>query len=320
MKERLRTHRKDQRTISRGRQWKRKGFVFLCLLFVLLIPAAGGCAPASSPGAVPDASGAGSGISYLLPEMSEEKSADAGRPDASLSGAEHPDAERPSPVYGLDPEEILIPERYRSDGIENTVKRARELSRLVWTPASDVLSFDGLTVFRAGEKVLGVPYGQPVYRGGFVCYDISVSDFLQETKRAGGQLYTETGWYQNVCPYYSTDCSTFVSYTWNLPKRMVCASLVRYGDIVGNTVDAIEVGDALIRASYDPHAVLVTGAVEDENGKLLWAEITEQTVPLTRVTRYGEGEILSLSDLKRMYFEDGFAVYRNTDYRDGIPE
>lgn len=249
-------------------------------------------------------------MSYLLPGTSGEEST-----DVSL-----PEAERPRPVYGLDPEEILIPERYRSDGIEHTVKRARELSSLVWTPASDVVSFDGLTVFRGGEKVLGVPYGQPVYHGGFVCYDISVSDFLQETKRTDGPLYTETGWYEKVCPYYSTDCSTFVSYAWNLPKRMVCASLVRYGDIVGNTVDAIEVGDALIRASYDPHAVLVTGAVEDENGKLLWAEITEQTVPLTRVTRYGEGEILSLSDLKRIYFEDGFAIYRNTDYRDGIPE
>lgn len=315
MKERLRTHRINHGGTARGHRRKREGLVFLCLLFVLLIPAAGGCAPVSSPGAVPDASGAGNGISYLLPEMSEEKSADAGCSDESPSGAE-----LPQPVYGLDPEEILIPERYRSDGIENTVKRARELSRLVWTPASEVLSFDGLTVFRAGEKVLGVPYGQPVYRGGFVCYDISVSDFLQETKRVGGPLYTETGWYQNVCPYYSTDCSTFVSYAWNLPKRMVCASLVRYGDIVGNTVGAIEVGDALIRASYDPHAALVTGAVEDENGKLLWAEITEQTVPLTRVTRYGEGEALSLFDLKRMYFEDGFAIYRNTDYRDGIPE
>ena len=81
---------------------------------------------------------------------------------------------------------------------------------------------------------------------------------------------------------------------------------------------AIEVGDALIAVGDATHAVLVTGVKEDANGKVIWVEITEETPPLAKVTRYGEGELFSMSELNSAHFEKGCTgVYRNTDYRDG---
>ncbi len=292
-----------------------KLLVFQCVFLAVFLLFAG-CGPTHA-GDVPGISGPGEGSAA---SVSSIPAGDASGPAVysfpDLSADDNP----PRPVFGLDPEEMLIPARYRSSGIEHIVSRARSVSRLKWTPKRDLLSFGGEYVFLKGTSVTGLPYGQPVYNGRFVLYDVSLAEFLEASEDETGPFYMESGCYETICPYYSTDCSTFLSYCWNLPKRMVCATLARWGDCVSTDRNDLQVGDALIRFAYDAHAVLITGVVENEWSRPVWVEITEQTPPVTKVTRYGEGEALSLEDLENAYFQNGFAIYRNTDYRDGIPE
>ena len=213
--------------------------------------------------------------------------------------------------------EYNIPARYYSEGIKNIVRRARQISELHWTPISTVVGFNGDTTFKGGTEVIGLPYGQPVYNGKFICYDISLEDFMSELQKSASSFYTDSGRYEEIAPYYSLDCSTLVCYAWERPKRMIASLLTQWGDYCGSTASAIEVGDALIAVGDATHAVLVTGVKEDANGKVIWVEITEETPPLAKVTRYGEGELFSMSELNSAYFEKGYGVYRNTDYRDG---
>ena len=213
--------------------------------------------------------------------------------------------------------EYNIPARYYSEGIRNIVRRARQISELHWTPISTVVGFNGDITFNGGTEVVGLPYGQPVYNGKFICYDISLEAFMSEVQRSASSLYTDSARYEEIAPYYSLDCSTLVCYAWERPKRMIASLLTQWGDYCGSTASAIEVGDALIAVGDTTHAVLVTGVREDGSGKVVWVEITEETPPLTKVTRYGDGELFSMTELNSAYFEKGYGVYRNTDYRDG---
>lgn len=215
--------------------------------------------------------------------------------------------------------EYNIPSRYYSEGIKNIVRRARQVSELHWTPLSNVIGFNGDKIFEAGKEVIGLPYGQPVYNGEFLCFDASLETFAAAVKRPADKFYTDSARYEEVAPFYSLDCSTLVCYAWARPKRMIASLLTQWGDYCGSTVSDIQVGDALIAVGDITHAVLVTGVKEDENGRVIWVEITEETPPLAKVTRYGEDELFSIAELNRDYFEKGYGVYRNTDYRDATP-
>lgn len=215
--------------------------------------------------------------------------------------------------------EYNIPKRYYSEGIKNIVRRARQISEFHWTPLSNVTGFNGETVFEKGKEVIGLPYGQPVYSGKFITYGCTLEDYADAVARPASPLYTDKAEFEEIAPFYSIDCSTMICYTWGLNRRMIAAILTQWGDYCGSTIGDIQVGDALIIAGDTAHAVLVTGVKENSNGEIVWLEITEETPPLAKVTRYGEGEMFSLNEFNAFYFERGYGVYRNTDFRDDTP-
>lgn len=212
-----------------------------------------------------------------------------------------------------------IPERYYSEGIKNIVRRARQIYEMRWVPLSDLTCFDGDYVFEKGVEVQGIPYGQPVYSGKFVGFDATIDEFYSQSKIKNSEFYTQKAQYVEYSTFYSLDCTAFVCYAWNTNVRMFTGMLVQFGDYVSKRLKDVQVGDALIKTGENAHAVLVTGVIEDDRGNIVWLEITEQTPPLTKRTRYGEGELYSLEEFVMWYLNDGFGIYRNTDYRNGTP-
>ncbi len=212
-----------------------------------------------------------------------------------------------------------IPERYYSEGIKNIVRRDRQIYEMKWVPLADLTGFNGDYVFAKGREVKGIPYGQPVYSGLFVGYEATVDEFYAQSKLKNGLFYTGYSEYEEISTYYSLDCTTFVCYAWDTEVRMYTSVLVRFGDDMGNKLKNLQVGDALIRTGDDAHAVLITGIVEDDDGNIVWVEVIEQTPPLTKLTRYGNGELYSLDEFVVWYLDDGYKIYRNTDYRDATP-
>ncbi len=212
-----------------------------------------------------------------------------------------------------------IPSRYYSDGIKNMVRRARQIKEVTWTPVDTLEGFNAYYTFDKGVEVTGIPYSQPVDNGKFLIYQISLEDYIKESKVKDGNFYTEKGLYEEPSTYYGMDCSSFVSYVWNCRNRLTAKNLSEFGDCKGTSLNDIQVGDALIRLGNGSHVVLVTGVKEDSNNDIVWLEITEQTPPLTKRTSYGKGELFTIQEFLTLYLDDGYKIYRNTKYRNEIP-
>lgn len=216
-----------------------------------------------------------------------------------------------------------IPSRYYSEGIKNIVKRSRQIKEIEWTPVETLEAFNSDYYFEKGVEVVGIPYSQPVSNGKFIIYGASLEEFIKASKVKGGVFYTEKGLYEEPSCYYGFDCSSFVSYAWNCKNRLTAKLLSDFAVCKGNSLNDIQVGDALIKLGTGKHAVLVTGVVEDSKKNIVWIEITEQTPPITKQTAYGKKdgnkELFSIDEFLMLYLNNGYKIYRNTKNRDSTP-
>lgn len=202
-----------------------------------------------------------------------------------------------------------------SQGQVNIVKRARQLHEIEWTPLEDRYQWGYNGVFYAENTYTGIPYGQPIYTG-YVGYKVTVSGFLEAVNDNTSEFYTGYSHYNKIAPFYSCDCSGFVSYAWGLNMRKTTYSLpavaVRVDD---QSINAIEVGDCLDKLTS--HVVLVSDVTRDAQGNVTGVEIMEQTPVITRLTLYGENGSESLDRFKSYYLEGGYIILRNPD-RDSV--
>ena len=202
-----------------------------------------------------------------------------------------------------------------SQGQINIMKRARQLLEIEWTPVQDVTQWGGSGIFAAGTTYTGVPYGQPV-NACYIGYDCTLSGFAAAVENADSLFYREYSAFNKIAPYYSIDCSGFVSYAWDLPVRKTTATLAAFAEKLENAgMDELEVGDCL-NDTYS-HAALVGGIIRDDSGCIIAVEILEQTPNIARHTVFGEGGEYTLDYFKNYYFGKGYEIYRY-DGRDGV--
>ncbi|MDE6035060.1 MAG: RICIN domain-containing protein [Ruminococcus sp.] len=180
---------------------------------------------------------------------------------------------------------------------DEIVQKANYLYNLKWTSQAN---FNGYinskgTLTKSYQKggTYRIPYGMPVSSGGFIGYGISVENFIAATKSANNPFYNKRASYEKTnSNYYSMDCSTFVSYCWGLSSRKTTATLPNVSTKIGKcnsaNIDKLQVGDALnINGPNDYHVVLITNI---SNGNI---EITEETPPEIKRTKYSKTEIVS---------------------------
>jgi fibronectin type 3 domain-containing protein len=123
-------------------------------------------------------------------------------------------------------------------------------------------------------------------------------------------MYTSTSTYNKVAPYYSNDCSAFVSWAWKTSSRKTTSTLSSVSTKVATqSIYSMEIGDALVYAGS--HTVLVTDVGYDGSGNLAYIDITEQTPPQTKKTRYGAGGSYTLSQLTTKYLNSKYILYRS---------
>ena len=203
-----------------------------------------------------------------------------------------------------------------SQGQLNIVLRARQLHEISWTPLKDIPKWGGDEYFYAETTYTGIPYGQPVYNGGYVGvgtgFSISIDTFANAIMNSSSAIYSANSTYNKTAPLYSTDCSGFVSYAWGISRTTTyyiptSASAQKVSD---QSVYSLQVGDCLNHQIN--HVVLVSGVKYDDNGNINWIEILEQTPPSTKRTTYGEGGTYSLAYLQSKYLNSDYVAYRNT--------
>lgn len=98
-------------------------------------------------------------------------------------------------------------------------------------------------------------------------------------------MYTSRSTYNRSAPYYSSDCSAFVSWAWGLSSRQTTSSIPYFATkVTPQNLYGLQVGDALDKSGS--HVVLVEDIGYDDDGDIVYIDIMEQTPPKTKETRY----------------------------------
>ncbi len=195
-----------------------------------------------------------------------------------------------------------------SEGQKNMVKRARQQHEIKWTPVDDIYGWGGNYLFKAGTTYSGLPYGQPVYAC-YVPWDASLEEFAAAVANGSSKMYTSRSYYNRSAPYYSCDCSSFVSWSWDLSYRQYTRSIVDFcTKVETQSIYSVQIGDAFNKAGS--HVVMVSD-VGYRGDKIVYIDIMEQTPPSTKYTRWGEGGTKELEDLYDKYLGKGYTLYRS---------
>ncbi|PKM74027.1 MAG: hypothetical protein CVU91_03015 [Firmicutes bacterium HGW-Firmicutes-16] len=203
-----------------------------------------------------------------------------------------------------------------SEGQNNIVKRARQLTEIQWTPLEDITQWGYYGTFKAETTYTGIPYGQPVNSNGYIGYGVSIGTFASAVLDNTSKFYTSYSTYNKIAPVFSTDCSGYVSYAWGLTKRKTTYSLTDVAEKVGDqSLYSLQVGDCLNKESS--HVVLVSKLIYDIFGNIIGVQTMEETPVITRVTDYGEGQTRSLASFQSYYLSNGYVIYRNPN-RDSV--
>lgn len=185
---------------------------------------------------------------------------------------------------------------------QDILNKAAAMKNITWVPTQDLIGWNNLKTFNAGNTYTGIPYSQKnqVDEIGFVTA-LTASDFYQNTTIDG-----------KTCPRYGVDCAKYVCYSLGISLRYtgaLVADLKAYDDkTIGNEPSDIEkVGSynakSLVKSElFSAYAELVAGnAVVYNDGKLGHAMLilsnspssnqvvvyeTQNTVPIVSLYTY----------------------------------
>ena len=207
-------------------------------------------------------------------------------------------------------------DRPGTEGVQNGVRRARQLCRLRWTPVEKMPS--GLirttsegkryidTFLSAWYPRTGVPYSSVRLHETYVGNNVSIETFMTALKNPDSLLYTapQHGLGRSMFSYYGTVCSTFLSYATGMPVRTNCSLLLkdpRFKSVDPNDPRGFLIGDILL--SKD-HTALVTGIRREEDGTPKEILVAESQSPFCTETSF------SLREFEGSWIGHGYGLYR----------
>ena len=248
----------------------------------------------------------------------------AAEPDQAETGAaEEKDEGQTDCLPGEHDEEASMEEAVRnsgaihaelSPGVRNMVKRAYQLTDIAWIPAKTIEGWMNREEnrFLAGHLYTGIPYAQPHRSGSYVPWQTDLIEYLCQVDDPNSRMYTDRAVSQiqrNPGPYFSCECSAFVSWAWGLPQRETTHTLPQYSTVIGSSLSKLQVGDCMNQEGK--HARLVTDITYDTNGEITGVEIAEERQPAARRFWFREGSSTHpLSELKRELQENNYVILR----------
>jgi len=196
-----------------------------------------------------------------------------------------------------------------SQGQKNIVKRARQMTEIEWTPLRSIRSWSEHPNFEAGNTYRGIPYGRPIYH---TPLNFSFEEFIDAINDENSYMYTRYSTRDSIAPFYSTDCSAFVSYAWGASRHWTW-EFPQIADNVGNNLQDIEVGDILNNPHI--HVVLITDIVK-ESDEIVSIEISEAFGKISRRIWFGEEHERPLYQINIRYLNNGYNIlrFRERDY------
>ncbi|MBO4308460.1 MAG: hypothetical protein J5885_01355 [Clostridia bacterium] len=191
-----------------------------------------------------------------------------------------------------------------SQGVENAIKRAKQMVTAAYTPIKPlpivykVRSAQGVFSYIEHDSPAGFPLCGMVYSSvrrteKYIGYNISPETFFTALKNPNSVLYMRRidGTGQNVHAYYGIVCSAFVSYVFDLPYRTPCVRLPQLEgmeEIECREPEGLKLLDILLDTGR--HVAVVTDIERDETGKVHAVYVSESVMPFCRTTRFTPDE------------------------------
>lgn len=224
---------------------------------------------------------------------------------------------------------FLYHDKPSSPGVENAIRRAKQLAELTYTPVLPlpiVEKIRGASGERADSKnvethspawlpVKGVLYSSVRRYETYVGYNITPETFVTALSNPNSVMYKKpiTGTGQNVHNHYGIVCSCFVSYCLNLHYRTNCArwpSLPGIHRVDTSRLENIQLADVVLHETY--HIAIVTDIERDAEGNVHYISVSESTLPFIRTTRF------SPEEFRKFWLENDYVVY-HYDGVDTVP-
>ena len=212
-------------------------------------------------------------------------------------------------------------------GVENALKRAKQMAELRYTPVLPLPIVDKLrgpsgerpdsknveTHSPAWLPLKGVLYSSVRRFETYVGYNITPETFVTALSNPNSVMYKKpiTGTGQNVHNHYGIVCSCFASYCLNLHYRTNCArwpSLPGIHPVDTQRLENIQLADVILNAKY--HIAVVTDIERDAEGNVHYISVSESTMPLIRTTRFDPEQF------RHFWLENGYVVYHYDGVKD----
>ena len=209
----------------------------------------------------------------------------------------------------------------KSAGVENALKRARQMTDICWTPVER---------FPAGMGTAGLP-GEPKVRRDFhyapwrpqtgmiyssvrreekyVGYNVSIETFMTALDNPKSVLYTRSYHgdeaIKNMHSYYGIVCSCFASYVCGFPYRTPCARIAQLpgmAEVATDPLENLELCDLVLKPTA--HVAVVTDILRDAEGTVHRITVSESTRPLCVAKEY------TALQFRKYWLESGYRVHR----------
>lgn len=219
---------------------------------------------------------------------------------------------------------ILYHDIPSSKGVENALKRAKQMVRVSYTPICG-LPICHSTTEKDGTKGYayshapaffpehGVLYSSVRCVERYVGYNISLETYITAMSNPNSVIYTREieGTGQNVLCYYGIVCSCFASYVHDLYYR---TPNVRWTKLPGvSEVDASELENlrlcdlVQVQSPKLTHIAVITDIERDVDGKVHYITVSESVLPYCRETRFTPEEF------RGYWLDNGYRIYRNAN-------
>ena len=214
----------------------------------------------------------------------------------------------------------------RSQGVENGLKRAKQMVDFEWSalkpmPTSyvyrnpDKSSVYVDTFVKPGLPCTGVVYSSARIVDKHIGFEVALETFATALENPDSVLYTRclhgTSGHGVGC-YYGIVCSAFASYVHDMPYQIVCKDWPSYPGIrkvempmenFPECMQNLELLDLVLNTRQ--HIAVITDLLTDADGTVCGIEVSESTMPTCCRHTFTPEEF------RRYFFDYGFEIYRN---------
>lgn len=210
-----------------------------------------------------------------------------------------------------------------SQGVENALKRAKQMVNIEWSPVRDIPAGEIRTTTE-GKKYLdlfypgyrpqkGVGYSSVRIHEKFVGDNVLFETYLSALTNPRSAMYTrpQHGLGRSMFNFYGTVCSSFAAYVLNLPVRVPCSAWPGISGVAAvdtTEMENLQLCDVVLKVG--DHIAIITDIQRDINGKVHIITISESETPSCVAKDY------TPEQFRGYWLDKGYGVYRYAGVHD----